>query len=135
MLIYKLRSLIKRQASGTASDNEWYNEWQRVVQRVATSGITSDNEWQRMTTSGTTSDIEWREVTSGKFGRTSFLQIIWCCYESFFISLRQRLLQAVVGKAQALSEWKGKTEKWSKNLFHTMQMHFFVSKLLRLLRN
>ena len=35
--------------------DEWYIEWQRVVQRVTT----NDNEWQRMTTSGTTSDNEW----------------------------------------------------------------------------
>ena len=49
-------SFIKSQTSGTSSDNEWYNEWQRMT----TSGTTSDNEWynewQRMTTSGTTSD-------------------------------------------------------------------------------
>ena len=36
---------------GTASDNEWYNEWQRVVKRETT----NDNGWQRMTTS----DNEW----------------------------------------------------------------------------
>ena len=44
------------------SDNEWYNEWQRMT----TSGTTSDNEWQRvvqrMTTSGTTSSNEWQRV-------------------------------------------------------------------------
>ena len=56
--------------SGTTNDNEWYNEWQRVVQRVTTSGTTSDNEWQRVTTSGTTNDNEWynewqRMTTSG----------------------------------------------------------------------
>ena len=45
------RSLIKRQASGILSDNEW----QRVVQRVKTNDI----EWQRMTTSVTTNDNEW----------------------------------------------------------------------------
>ena len=41
------RSFIKRQTSGASSDNEWYNEWQRVVQRVTTSGsgTTNDNEW------------------------------------------------------------------------------------------
>ena len=32
--------------SGTTNDNEWYNEWQRVAQRLTT----NDNEWQRMTT-------------------------------------------------------------------------------------
>ena len=42
----------------TTSDNEW----QRVVQRVTTSGTTSDNEWQRVTTSGTTSDKEWQRM-------------------------------------------------------------------------
>ena len=44
---YVIRSFIKRQASGTLSDSEWqrmtmsdnelYNEWQRVVQRVTAS--------------------------------------------------------------------------------------------------
>ena len=59
----------------TTNDNKWYNEWQRV----------------------STGGIEWREVTkSGNFGQTSFFQIIWCWYEPFFISLRQRLLQTVV---------------------------------------
>ena len=57
------RIVYKKTDECTSSDNEWYNEWQRVVQRVTTSG-TSDNEWQRMTTSGTTSDNEWQPVTS-----------------------------------------------------------------------
>ena len=80
------RSFIKRETS----DNEWYNEWHRIA--------TSDNEWQRVEWKRvTTGDIEWREVTtSGNFGQTSFFQIIWCWYEPFFISLRQRLLQTVV---------------------------------------
>ena len=39
----------------TTSDNEWYNEWQRVIM----SGTTSDNEWQLVTTS----DNEWQRVT------------------------------------------------------------------------
>ena len=85
-------SFIKRQTSGTSSDNEWYNEWQQVIQRVTTSGTTNanewqrvtrndnewpdrrvvqrvtltdnewNNEWQRMTTSGTTSHSEWQRV-------------------------------------------------------------------------
>ena len=45
----------------TTSDNNWYNELQRVVQRVATSSITSYNVWQRMaqvTTSDAASDKE-----------------------------------------------------------------------------
>ena len=43
----------------TTSDNEWYNEWQRMT----TSGTANDNEWQRVlqwvTTSGTTNDNKW----------------------------------------------------------------------------
>ena len=74
---------------GTSIDNKW----QRVVQRVTTNDNKWYNEWQLVATG----DIEWREVTtSGNFGQTSFLQIIWCWYEPFFISLRQRLLQALV---------------------------------------
>ena len=51
-------SFIKRQTSGTTSDNEW--------QRVTTSGRTCDNERQRVvqqaTTSGKTNDNKWRRV-------------------------------------------------------------------------
>ena len=65
--------------SGITSDNEWYNEWQWVVQRVTT----NDSEWQRMTASDnewynewwrvTTNDNEWQRVTiSADF---SFFQI------------------------------------------------------------
>ena len=72
------------------------SEWQRVVQKettVTTNNNKRYNEWQRVTTGY----IEWREVTTtGSFGQTSFFQIIWCWYEQFFISLRQRLLQTVV---------------------------------------
>ena len=50
----------------TRSDNEWYSEWQRVVQRMTTSDTASDNEWynewQRVTKSGKTSDNEWQQV-------------------------------------------------------------------------
>ena len=69
-----LWSFIKRQTSGTSSDNEWYNEWQRMTtsdnewQRVVQRVTTNDNEWQRVvqrvTTSGTTSDNEWQPVAS-----------------------------------------------------------------------
>ena len=71
IFIGKQRLFIKRQTSGTTSDNEW----KRVVQRVWQRMTTSDNEWynewykewynecykewQRMITSGTTSDSEW----------------------------------------------------------------------------
>ena len=53
--VYK-GSFIKRQTSGTSSENEWYNEWQRVT----TSGKICDNEWQRVAMSGTTNDNEWQ---------------------------------------------------------------------------
>ena len=56
IIIEILRSIIKRQTSGTLSANEW--------QRMATSGTTSDKKWQRVTTSGTTSDNEWQQVTT-----------------------------------------------------------------------
>ena len=67
--------------------DEWYiewqrvttndNEWQGVVQRVTTIGITSDNEWQRVAMNDnewqgvvqqvTKSDNEWqRTTTNGK---------------------------------------------------------------------
>ena len=53
-----LGSFIKKQTSGTLSDNE-DNKWQRVVQRV----ITNDNEWQQIAASDTTNDNEWQRMT------------------------------------------------------------------------
>ena len=57
--------------SGTTTDNEWYNDWQRMAtvvhndwQRMITSDNKMCNKWQRMTTSGTTSDNEWKTVAS-----------------------------------------------------------------------
>ena len=91
---FQKRSFIKRQTSGTksdnerqrmtTSDNEWYNKWQRMTtsdnewynewQRMTTSDNEWYNEWQRMTTSDnewynkwqrmTTSDNEWQRVTT-----------------------------------------------------------------------
>ena len=53
-------SFIKKQMSGTSSDNEW--------ERVTTSGTTSDNEWynewQRMTTSDNEWYNKWQRVTT-----------------------------------------------------------------------
>ena len=52
--------------SGTSSDNEWCNEWQRMVKRVKTSGnewkgvTKSDSKWQRMTKN----DNEWQQMTA-----------------------------------------------------------------------
>ena len=48
---YWATSFIKRQKSGTSSDNEWCNEWQLMA--------TSDNEWQRVVQRMTASDNEW----------------------------------------------------------------------------
>ena len=74
--------------SETTSDNEWYSKWQRVT--------TNDNKWYNEWQRVTTDDFECQEVTTSvKFGQISFFQIIWCWYEPFFISLRQRLLQTV----------------------------------------
>ena len=36
------------------------NEWQQVIQRVATSGTASDNEWQWVTKN----DKEWQRMTA-----------------------------------------------------------------------
>ena len=34
--------------SDTMSENEWYNQWQRVIQRMTTSGTTNENEWEQV---------------------------------------------------------------------------------------
>ena len=53
----------------TTSDNEWYNEWYNEWQQVTTSGATSGNKWcskwKRVTTSNTTSDNEWQQIAMG----------------------------------------------------------------------
>ena len=46
----------------TASDNEWCNEWQRVVQQVTT----NDNDWQRMATSNKNGNKWERMIASDK---------------------------------------------------------------------
>ena len=69
----------------TTNVNEWYNEWQRVVQQMTTSDnewqrvvqrvttkdkewnvwqrvITNDSQWQRMTGSGTTNENQWEQM-------------------------------------------------------------------------
>ena len=47
-------------SSGTTSGIEWYNKWQRMIQRVTTSGIASDNEWQRVRKN----DNGWQRMTA-----------------------------------------------------------------------
>ena len=66
---------MKRQTSGTSSDNEWqrvtlndnewYNEWQQVT--------TNDNEWQWLVQRVTTNDNEWQQMTI--LASFSFFQI------------------------------------------------------------
>ena len=60
-------SFIKRQTSGTSSDNEW----QRVVQRVTT----NDNEWQRVTISANFSFFQIREEATTKHPKENSLNI------------------------------------------------------------
>ena len=54
-------------------------EWQRVIQRVTTSGTTNDNEWQRVVKRVTTNDNEWynewQRVTTS--GTTSHKELKW----------------------------------------------------------
>ena len=52
--------------------DKWYIKWQRVVQRVATSGTTSDNEWKRVTTNDNEWYNEWqRVIASSTTSRTT----------------------------------------------------------------
>ena len=52
-------------SSGKTNDNEWYKEWQRVVQQVTTNDskqqqVTKNgNVWQWMTASDKTNEYEW----------------------------------------------------------------------------
>ena len=68
----------------TTSDNECYNEWQRVTtstnewQRVTTIDTKNNNEWQRVTTSGTTNENKWKRI------RTSKREQIWFQNETIY---------------------------------------------------
>ena len=66
------RSFIKRQPSGTSSDNKR----QRVVQQVTTNDNEWYNKWHLVTTSSTTNDKEWhkwqRMTTSGTMNESHF---------------------------------------------------------------
>ena len=70
-MLPNLRQFIKRQKSDASSDNEWYNEWQRVT--------TSDNQWQRVVQRVvrwvTTNENECQRITmSGYFGQFTFFR-------------------------------------------------------------
>ena len=47
---------MKRQASGSSSDNEWYNEWKRMAM--------SDNNWEQVKYS----DFKFQDETKGQSG-------------------------------------------------------------------
>ena len=81
-------SFIKRQKSGKSSDNESYNEWQRMTTSSTTSDnewynewqrvTMNDNEWQRVVQRVTTNDSEWQRVTtSGKTNDSSYNEWQW----------------------------------------------------------
>ena len=55
----------------TTSDNEW----QRVVQRVITSGSMNDNEWQQVTISANFSFFQIREEATTKHPKENSLNI------------------------------------------------------------
>ena len=61
----------------TASDKEWYNEWQQMttseneLQRVTTSGTTSKKEWQRVIQRATASDNKWQWVRASDSSGTT----------------------------------------------------------------
>ena len=72
-----IRIVIKRQTSGTSSDNEWQrmttndNEWQRVVQRMTA----SDNEWQWVTISANFSFFQIRKEPTTKHPKENSLNL------------------------------------------------------------
>ena len=53
--------------SGKSSDNEWYNEWQRMT--------TNDNEWQWVTISANFSFFPIREEPTTKHRKENSLNI------------------------------------------------------------
>ena len=102
------RSYVKRQTSGTSSDNEWQrvvqrlttndnewqwmamsdNEWQRVVKQVTTSSTTSDNEWQRVTTSDKECQ-QWQAMTtSGTTSDNEWQRVTMSANFSFSFQIR-----------------------------------------------
>ena len=78
----------------TTSDNEWYNEWQRMT----TSGTTSDNEWQRVTTS----DKEWQRVVQ----RMTTNVNEWPFQLIFLFFLNKRGAYHQVPKGELFKPWR-----------------------------
>ena len=79
------RSFIKRQTSGTSSDNQWQrvvqwvktndNERQQMTNNGTTSGATSENEWQRVTISANFSFFQIREKPTTKHPKENSLNL------------------------------------------------------------
>ena len=68
-IVYKKTEEYTSSDKVTTGDNEWCNDWQRIVQRVTVSGkdewqrVTSnDNMWQRMTTTDNDWYNEWQRM-------------------------------------------------------------------------
>ena len=80
-ILYIEGSFIKVQTSSTSTDNEYYNEWQRMtksdneLQRVVQRMTTSDNEWQRGTISASFSFFRKREEATTKHPKENSLNI------------------------------------------------------------
>ena len=64
---------MKRQTSGTTSDNDW-DEWQRMT-RVTTSSTKNDSEWQRVIISANFSFFQIREEPTTKYPKENPLKI------------------------------------------------------------
>ena len=54
-------------ASGTASDNEWYNAWQRVA--------TNDHKWQRVAVTANSSFLRIKEESATKYPKENSLNL------------------------------------------------------------
>ena len=65
--------------SGTTSDNELYNEWQRVTTNYSEwqPMKTSDNQWQWVTASDTMGDNEWDNKWQGVVQRMKMNESEW----------------------------------------------------------
>ena len=70
-MVHQWKRVMQRMAT---SGNEWYKEWQRVVQQVTmndncgsewqriTTGDNSHNKWQQMTASGKKNENQWEQI-------------------------------------------------------------------------
>ena len=106
-------SFIKRQTSGTSSDNECCNEsqrittngneWQRVVQRVTT----SDNEWQRVIMN----ENEWQRMKTCGITNDSATRMLLKVNDSDFRFQNETIMQCITTIYSATSFWKYNIKK------------------------